>query len=80
MKDEHRDNTSSKVLQFLSQADELDVNERILIAIFCKAGVSVPYSLHQDAEMNVNYSINTCKIAKNIVGTYAEMNNYLPGL
>jgi len=33
------------------------------------------HSLHQDAEMNVNYSINTCKTAKKIVGTYAEMNN-----
>jgi len=42
MKDEHRDNTSSKVLQFLSQADELDVKERILVANLCKAGVSVP--------------------------------------
>jgi len=41
MKDEHRDNTSSKVLQFLSQADELDVKERILVANLCKAGVSV---------------------------------------
>jgi hypothetical protein len=42
MKAELRDITNSKVLQFLSQADELDVKERILTANLCKAGVSVP--------------------------------------
>ena len=31
---------------------ELDVRDRILVAIFCKAGVLVPYSRHQDAEIN----------------------------
>jgi len=41
MKDEHRDNNSSEVLQFLSQADEFDVKEMILVANLCKAGVSV---------------------------------------
>jgi hypothetical protein len=40
------------VLQFLSQPEELHVRDRILVAIFCKAGVSVPYSRHQNVEIN----------------------------
>jgi hypothetical protein len=36
------------MLQFLSH-QELEVNERILTAILCKSGVSVPYNLHHDA-------------------------------
>jgi len=43
--------TPSNPLQFLSQPEELDVKDRILVAIFCKAGVSYPYSLHHDAEI-----------------------------
>uniref|UniRef100_A0A0A9GIH4 Uncharacterized protein n=1 Tax=Arundo donax TaxID=35708 RepID=A0A0A9GIH4_ARUDO len=31
---------NSKMLQFLSQPEELEVKERILIAILCKTGVS----------------------------------------
>jgi hypothetical protein len=34
--------TPSKILQFLSQPEELEVKERILIAIFCKVGICVP--------------------------------------
>jgi hypothetical protein len=44
--------TISKMLQFLSHAEELEVNERILTAILCKPGVSVPYNIHHDAEKN----------------------------
>jgi hypothetical protein len=44
--------TSSNSLQFLSQPEVLDVKDRILVAIFCKAGVSVLYSRHHDAEIN----------------------------
>jgi len=50
--------TPSNPLQFLSQPEELDVKDRILVAIFCKAGVSVPYSRHHDAEINENTSIS----------------------
>jgi hypothetical protein len=41
--------TCSKRLQFLSQPDELVVNERILTASVCKSGTPPPYTLHQDA-------------------------------
>jgi len=44
--------TPSNPLQFLSQPEELDVKDRILVAIFCKVGVLVPYSRHHDAEIN----------------------------
>jgi hypothetical protein len=37
------------MLQFLSHPEEFEVNERILTAILCKPGVSVPYNLHHDA-------------------------------
>jgi hypothetical protein len=37
------------MLQFLSHPEELEVNERILTAILCKSGVSVPFNLHHDA-------------------------------
>jgi hypothetical protein len=32
-------------------AHALDVKDRILVAIFCKADVSYPYNLHHDAEI-----------------------------
>jgi hypothetical protein len=41
--------TISKMLQFLSHPEELEVKERILTAILCKPGVSVPHNLHHDA-------------------------------
>jgi len=50
--------TPSNLLQFLSQPEELDVKDRILVAIFCKASVSVPYNHHHDAEINENTSIS----------------------
>jgi hypothetical protein len=47
--------TPSNTIQFLSQPEELDVKDRILVAIFCKAGVSV----HIAATMMLKYMKNT---------------------
>jgi len=43
--------TISNPLQFLSQPEALDVKDKILVAIFCKAGVWLPYNLHHEAEI-----------------------------
>jgi hypothetical protein len=43
--------TPSNPLQFLSHPEALDVKDKILVAIFCKAGVSVPYNRHHEAEI-----------------------------
>ena len=42
--------TASKLLQFLSQPEELDVKARIRVAKFCKCGVAHPYVDHQFPE------------------------------
>jgi len=47
-----------KPVQFLSQLEELDAKYKILVAIFCKVGVSVPYNCHQDAKINENNSFS----------------------
>jgi hypothetical protein len=40
------------MLQFLSQPEELEVNDRILIAMFCNKGTSVPYIFHHPTANN----------------------------
>jgi hypothetical protein len=40
------------MLQFLSQPEELEVNDRILIAMFCNKGTFVPYIFHHPTANN----------------------------
>jgi hypothetical protein len=49
------------MLQFLSHPEELEVKERILTAILCKLGVSVPYNLHHDVVNIFELGMKTVK-------------------